>query len=132
MATEPAEDRPEQDAHPLAAGLSVADTEHFLAALAGQALADEAELTAAGYRFLTVEHGDPEDDDQMTRVSALSDAGWKTSRVRTIQAGNDYLTIHVDPPRAPGQPTADEVVNQLEQVADQLNPGWWRIRRSAR
>lgn len=133
MATaEPAEDRPGPDDHPFGSvGLSVPAAERRIAAFTGQALVNAAELTAAGHRFLTVTHGDPQDREQQELVTTLSAAAWATARVRSV-SGNDYLTIHVRPPRERGEPAAEEVVTQLEGLAYELNPGWWRIRRSAR
>lgn len=39
--------------------------------------------------------------------------------MRTTQGGNDYLTIHVDPPRAPGEPAADEGSPEQDQDLQQ-------------
>jgi hypothetical protein len=122
----PADERPRELVFDLAAA------EQFLAARAQRALVGEAELTAAGYRFLTVEHGDPEDDDQARRVDALSKAAWATGRVQSSRGGNDYRTFEVTPAAEPDQASADEVVDVLERQAHTLNPGWWRVRRAAR
>jgi hypothetical protein len=126
-------DHPEQDDAPprVLYSFGARDAVEFHQRLAEQQLVDEVELLAAGHRFLTVEHGDPEDDEQAALVKRLSDTAWATGRVRRTQGGNDYLTIYVDPPIGE-QPDADAVVNQLELLAHELNPGWWRIRRSAR
>ncbi|WP_410570597.1 hypothetical protein [Amycolatopsis sp. cmx-4-61] len=110
----------------------LAGAERQIAAHARAALIGEAELTAAGHRFLTVDHGDPEDDDQARRVDALSRAAWATRRVHSSRGGNDSRTFQITPATAPDQPGADDVVDQIEQQARTLNPGWWRIRRSAR
>lgn len=126
-------DHPEQDDQPprVLYGFGARDAAEYHQRLAEQQLVDEVELLAAGYRFLTVEHGDPEDDEQAALVKRLSDTAWATGRVRRTQGGNDYLTIYVEPPTG-DQSDADAVVNQLELLAHELNPGWWRIRRSAR
>jgi hypothetical protein len=94
-------------------------------------LVDEAERTAAGHRFLTVEH--PAGDKAL--VDELAAAAWRTERVRGTQRQDDQLTIEIHPlAGAQWARTADEVVNALEQLACQLEPraGDWRIRRSAR
>lgn len=133
MATEPvgAEREPDETSYPFSA-ISAAAAEHYCRTADDRALVTEAELTAIGHRFLTVDHGDPEDDDQLALVSGLRIAAWDTRRVTTIHGGNDYLTIHVRPPTESGQPAAEVVLNQLELRAHELNPGWWRIRRGAR
>jgi hypothetical protein len=41
-----------------------------------------------------------------------------------------WTTIYVDPP-VDDQPAAETVVDQLEHLAHELSPGWWRIRRAA-
>jgi hypothetical protein len=122
---------PEDEARAGTQGFDLAAAEQFVAAQEQRALLDEAELTAAGHRFLAIEHGDPEDDAQATLVRRLSDTAWATGRVRRTHGGNDHLTIDVEPPTGE-QPAADDVVDHLEHLAHELNPGWWRIRRSAR
>ena len=115
----------------LPTGISAAAAEQYLQVASERALLNEAETAAHGYRFLTVEHGDAEDDEQRALVVALSTAAWNTGQVRALRGGSDYLTIQISPQTTSGQLAADEVLNQLELVARELNPGWWRIRRSS-
>ena len=89
----------------------------------------EAEYTAAGYRYLTVEH--PAADKAF--IEELVVAAWRTGRIRSTHRGDDELNLMIEP-SAGTDTTADEVVDDLERLAHQLTPqgSTWHIRRSAR
>ncbi len=92
------------------------------------ARASDAELYANGYRFLTVAHGDLEDADderRLHRLSALADAP-RTLASISFRGTNDTSTWIVNGAQAAA------TVDQLEALAHELNPGWWKIRRTAR
>jgi hypothetical protein len=91
-------------------------------------LVTEAENTAAGYRYLTVEH--PAEDKAL--VDELVAAAWRTERIRSTHRGDDELNLMIEP--STDGATADDVVDDLERLAHQLSPqdSTWHIRRSAR
>lgn len=89
----------------------------------------EAERTAAGHRFLTIEH--PAGDKAL--VDELLAEARRTERVHSIHRQEDELTIEIHPPTGTAKwaRTADELVDALERLAHQLS-STWRTRRSAR
>ncbi|MGY2116666.1 hypothetical protein ACW9HR_22400 [Nocardia gipuzkoensis] len=94
------------------------------------ALLREAEAVLHGERHLTVEHGQPETEDENARLQQLWDTAWrgyKGARTRGVGGGGDYTTITVC------GPAAAAFVDHLADLAEgDLNPGWWRVRRAAR
>jgi hypothetical protein len=92
------------------------------------ALVREAEQAAHGAHHLTVAHGDPESAEDADRVHQLF-AWTHLHRARAVfsaVATNDTVRWTIT------GPDAEAVLVDLEAVAEQLNPGWWRIRRAAR
>ncbi|MEU7802566.1 hypothetical protein AB0B10_25230 [Micromonospora arborensis] len=86
-----------------------------------------AELNALGYRHLTVVHGDvetPEDQAAMRQLWSWGDR--HPGAVQSTTATNDTTTWLLSPPHAEAN------LASLEAVAQEHNPGWWRIRRAAR
>ena len=108
--------------------LTVEQARALLEQLEAEALADEAEQAAHGVRHLTVEHGDPETADDERRLHLLWQwAHDNRERARiTIRGSNDTTIWFI------AGPAADELVADLEALAHQFNPRWWRIRRAAR
>lgn len=102
--------------------------EQFLWLCAERELVEEAEAAAAGYRFLSVVHGDLETAEDVARFETLTRVFWEhpAGGERATQGGNDYTTFRAGPP------TADQVIAAVLTVAHQLNPGWWRISLSSR
>jgi hypothetical protein len=106
--------------------------DQFLRAHQAAALVQEAELTALGYRFLSVAHGDPESPEEAEALSGLSNTFWcySTGSHRSTRGGNDYTTYVCGPP------DAQEVLEEVERLAYQLagevaarrrmRP-WWNI-----
>ncbi|MEU5764013.1 hypothetical protein [Nocardia sp. NPDC047648] len=104
--------------------------EQLLRDYSDAALVGEAHALMHGERHLTIEHGYPETADDTARLQHLSDTAWRGrdgARTRSIGGGGDYTTITVEGPHA------EEFVDSLAQLAQEsLNPGWWKVRRSAR
>lgn len=99
----------------------------LLEQLAAASLVAEAEDLTRGVRYLSIATGDPETDDELTRINALTAAA-RTPRpgaaTTSIRGGSDYLTIRVE------GPTADAFLDDLTALAHRLDPGFWRITRS--
>ncbi|SRR6266511_2693876 len=108
---------------------SVDEARALLERLQAQALIDEAEQAAHGIRHLTVEHGDLESADDERRLHQLWQwAGEHRDRgLISTRGGNDSTTWLIG-----GGPNADAMLAELEALARRLDPGWWRIHRSAR
>jgi hypothetical protein len=108
--------------------MTIEQARELLARQRADALVDEAEQAAHGVRHLTVEHGDPESADDEQRLHHL----WlwaSDNRARaqiSTSGGNDTTSWSVD------GPDADTLIAELAALASRLNPGWWRIRPSAR
>lgn len=103
--------------------------EQLIRQLQQQALLAEAEEAARGILHLTVDTGDPETDEDLARIHALHEFAWAgrpEARALNIAGGNDYTTIRVT------GSSAAEFLDALAAKAVDLNPGWWRIRRSSR
>ncbi len=90
-------------------------------------LLTEAEDLTRGLRYLSVATGDPETDDELARINALTAAAWTPApdaATTSIRGGNDYLTIRVE------GSAADSFVEDLATIAQRLDPGFWRVSRS--
>lgn len=99
----------------------------LLEQLAVASLLAEAEDLTHGVRYLSVATGDPETDDELARINALTAAAWTPApdaATTSIRGGNDYLTIRVE------GPAADSFVEDLATIAHRLDPGFWRVTRS--
>ncbi|MEX7472193.1 hypothetical protein AB4Z39_21045 [Mycobacterium adipatum] len=99
----------------------------LLEQLAVASLLSEAEDLTRGVRHLSIATGDPESDDDLARINALTTAA-RTDRndaaTKAIRGGNDYLTIRIE------GVGAEAFVEDLATLAHRLNPGHWRISRS--
>jgi hypothetical protein len=107
---------------------AVSAAEAFLQQLRDDALVTEAQALAHGVRHLSLVHGQPETDDQMSRLQSVADRAWAIAgdaRTTSLRGGNDYLTITVDGDGAAA------AVDELQAFAETINPGWWRITQSA-
>lgn len=85
--------------------------------------ADEASLTAGGYAFVTVIHGDPAPAEEEAAADRLRAAFWTpwagTGRLhRTVRGGNDYSVFIA------GGPGAAELIGAVRALADQYAGRW--------
>jgi hypothetical protein len=99
----------------------------LLEQLAVVSLVAEAEDLTRGVRHLSIATGDPETDDELARINALTDAAWTAradAATTSIRGGGDYLTIRVE------GAGAEAFVEDLAALAHRLDPGFWRISRS--
>lgn len=99
----------------------------LLEELAVASVVAEAEDLTRGVRHLSIATGDPETDDELARVNALTDAAWTAradAATTSIRGGGDYLTIRVE------GAGAEAFVEDLAALAHRLDPGFWRISRS--
>lgn len=99
----------------------------LLEELAVASLVAEAEDLTRGVRHLSIATGDPETDDELARINALTDAAWTAradAATTSIRGGGDYLTIRVE------GAGAEAFVEDLAALARRLDPGFWRINRS--
>lgn len=99
----------------------------LLERLAVASLVAEAEDLTRGVRYLSVATGDPETDDDLARINTLTAAAWTprpNAATTSIRGGNDYLTIRVE------GSDAEAFVDDLAELAQTINPGFWRITRS--
>lgn len=103
----------------------IADPEQAIRDFQQQVRADEEALTAAGWRCLSIAHGDPERQEDLDALEQLARTFWAqpTSGPRQIAGGNDYTTYRAGPPAE----DADRVIAAVQAVAEERNPGWWRI-----
>lgn len=102
---------------------------HLLDHLDAEHLVAEAQDAAHGIHWVTIEHGDPETDDDIALLRQLHDLAWSApSDEATVstRGGNDYWSVRV------GGPAAVRLIDQIATLANQLNPGWWHIRRTSR
>jgi hypothetical protein len=78
---------------------------------------------AAGWRFLSLAHGDPETPEQEQAIHEVHEAFWEhpTQSHRGTRGGGDYVTFH-----ARG-PDADLLLRRVHLAATNLNPGWWHL-----
>lgn len=99
----------------------------LLEQLAVASLLSEAEDLTRGVRHLSIATGDPETDDELARINALTAAA-RTARTdaatTAIRGGSDYLTIRIE------GAGAEAFVEDLAALAHRLDPGFWRINRS--
>lgn len=103
------------------------ETAGLLEQLAVSSLLAEAEDLTRGVRYLSVATGDPETDDELARINALTAAAWTAApgaETTSIRGGSDYLTIRVE------GPAAVSFVEDLAALAERLDPGFWRVNRS--
>jgi hypothetical protein len=103
----------------------VRELEAHLHELRQRARAEEAEMTAVGWRFLSIAHGDPETQqhvDALTQVARTFHAQPTRGR-RQIAGGNDYTTYRAGPPAE----DAEQVIAATRAVAEEHNPGHWHI-----
>ncbi|MEU0497960.1 hypothetical protein [Mycobacterium sp. NPDC006124] len=106
---------------------SAGESTGLLEQLAVSSLLAEAEDLTRGVRYLSVATGDPETDDELARINALTAAAWTAApdaETTSIRGGSDYLTIRVE------GPAADSFIEVLATLAERLDPGFWRINRS--
>lgn len=99
----------------------------LLERLAAASLLAEAEDLTRGVRYLSIATGDPETDDDLARINTLTGAAWAPrpdAATTSIRGGNDYLTIRIE-----GH-DAEAFVDDLAELAQTINPGFWRITRS--
>jgi hypothetical protein len=94
-----------------------------------QLLVSRAELAAQGWAQLVVAGARVEDEADVRRHQALSDAADLLCPARDHnQRHNAHeLEIGIGPPAAPGQPPADHLIAELAALAAGLNPGRWQI-----
>lgn len=107
---------------------AVSTAEAFLQQLRDEALVTEAYALAHGVRHLSIVHGQPENDDEMSRLESVANRAWAftgETRTTSVRGGNDYLTITVE------GDAAAAAVDELQTFAETMNPGWWRITQSA-
>jgi hypothetical protein len=94
-----------------------------------QLLISRAELAAQGWARLLVAGATMEDEADVRRHQALSDAAdlLCPGRGHNQQGSSHELEIGIGPPAGPGQPPADQLVAELAALAAGLNPGRWQI-----
>ncbi len=97
----------------------------MLEVFAQHRLLAEAAEAAAGYRHLTIWHGDLESDQDVERLGRLTRLFWEhpAGHARSTRGGNDYTTFVAGPPSQ----DAEQVLAEVERLAATLDPGWWRI-----
>lgn len=103
--------------------------EAYLEQLREAALVAEAQDAAHGKRHLSVVTGDLETRDDVARVEQLTAAAWAGcdgARMTATRGGSDYVTLVIE------GPSAGQFVDELAALAEELNPGFWRISCSSR
>jgi hypothetical protein len=88
----------------------------------------EAEEVARGGRHLSVVHGDPSTVEEAQHVAEFYDVVREmASRVEwsRLRGAEDHVIVAV------AGDSADECVTRLANIATSMNPGFWRITRSA-
>lgn len=98
--------------------------EAHLQQLRSDALVAEAEDLARGIRHLSVATGDLETDEDVARIERLTAVAWQGrdgAHVRASRGGSDYITLVIE------GPAAEQFVDELAALAEELNPGFWRI-----
>jgi len=87
----------------------------------------DADLAARAYRWLTVVHGDLDTAEAEAAWRQLSSWGDRhPGAIAQTRGTNDTTTWLLAPPEAATNLAA------LEAVAQEHNPGWWKIRRATR
>jgi hypothetical protein len=94
-----------------------------------QLLVSRAELAAQGWAQLVVAGVTVEDEGDVRRRQALSDAADLLCPARGYiqQASSHELEIAIGPPAGSDQPAADQLVAELAALAFGLSPGQWQI-----
>lgn len=109
-------------------------TEAYFEAQQQAALLSEAIDLALGIRHLTITTGDIQtaaDAALIEQLSAAARRGHPKARLKTCRSGNGYMTFYLEPIAGQGAPSAaDDFVESLAALAEQLNPSGWRITRS--
>jgi hypothetical protein len=97
--------------------------------LGEQLLVSRVEQAAHGWGRLLVAGATVEDEADVRRHQALSDAAdlLCPARGHNQRGSSHELEIGIGPPAGPGQPPADELVAELAGLAAGLNPGRWQI-----
>jgi hypothetical protein len=107
--------------------LTAEETQTAAARIHAEASLTAEQLHAAGYRHLTVVHGDLESTTDEAAVQQLRTWGDRhPGAVRRTTGTNDTTSWLLAPPHA------EHHLAALEAVAHEHNPGWWQIRRAAR
>jgi len=78
---------------------------------------------------LSVHHGIASSPDQLARITQLSQAAWCTpldGTTASLQGGSHDITVTAD------GPSAEDFIDQLHDLANELNPGPWTVRREHR
>lgn len=91
-------------------------------------LVAEAEDAAHGKRHLSVVTGNLETSDDVARVEQLTATAWagrEGAHMTASPGGSDYLTLVIE------GPCAAQFVDELAALAEELNPGFWRVSRSS-
>lgn len=95
-----------------------------------ESLGAQAALATPSVRSrLSVHHGIASSPDQLARITQLSQAAWRTpldGTTASLQGGSHDITVN-----AIG-PSAEDFIDQLHDLATELNPGPWTIRREHR
>ncbi|OCB23525.1 MULTISPECIES: hypothetical protein [Mycobacterium] len=102
--------------------------EAYLEQLRQAELVAEAEDAAHGKRHLSVVTGDLETSDDVARVEQLTATAWAGrdgAHMTASRGGSDYVTLVIE------GPCAAQFVDELAALAEELNPGFWRISRSS-
>ena len=107
--------------------------EQYVEAMRQAALLSEADELTRGIRHLTVtgEHETADDRALIQQLTEAAQRGHANAHLMMCCQGNDYVTFYIEPAgrqQAPG--AADVFVDQLAALAEDLNPGCWRISRS--
>lgn len=91
-------------------------------------LVAEAEDAAHGKRHLSVVTGDLETGDDVARIEQLTATAWagrEGAQMTSSRGGSDYVALVIE------GPSAAQFVDELAALAEELNPGFWRISRSS-
>jgi hypothetical protein len=109
-------------------------TEAYFEAQQHAALLSEAIDLALGIRHLTIITGDVETAAGVALIEQLSAAarrGHPKARLKTCRSGDGYIAFYLEPIEGQHAPSAaDDFVESLAALAEQLNPTGWRITRS--
>jgi hypothetical protein len=95
--------------------------ERHLAMLKQQLLDREADLRRRGWRFLAVAHGDLERREHVEAVQYIGRVARLHPSYQGVQGGGDYTVYKFL------GPAADQAVSNTQAVAEEHNPGWWKV-----